>query len=311
MKLSRSFLFVLITSILLNLATAQPTLPNLTRQGSSNPATSNHLLIITALQDDPALVALENELNLRGKSYKVHIATKEVLSEDNLVDPTGKGLYSAVILTEGGLSYFDGNNWRSAFSSQEWQRLWNYQQSFNVKQLSLYTYPTNSPEDYGLRLVEAIDTSLQSHTVQVTAQGKELLPQVPESFELKQAYTYLSKLEPVDGMISTPLISDAAGNVLAVHSVLDGRERIALTMSQNAEAVHTQLLLGSLFDWLVPVAPIVSTSTSTATQGSYTIEYFLLLVGMIILAVLLANWLLKRQRAKRHMSRQPNIQIID
>lgn len=278
---------------------AQPFVNN-----ETNPSlASKHILVIAALADDPALIMAEESLNGASKSYKTLIATRETLSDKLLYDASGKGLFSAIILTEGNLAYHDGSGWRSAFDQEEWEKLWSYQKTFGVKQVSLYTYPGASPEDYGLRLVQPIDTTLRPQPVMLTEQGKEILKPELEQFNVTGAYGYLSRLEPVAGVSNTPLIVDEKGNILAVYSSFEGRERIALTMSQNRDAEHSKLLFNALINWLsLPLSNISSTSPEAVNNQPLTLEYFILLAGLITLALLLANWLFQRQKAKRRMA---------
>ncbi|MCA9836274.1 MAG: hypothetical protein KC422_05145 [Trueperaceae bacterium] len=266
-------------------------------QPLSNSGTGAHILIIAALQDDPALIAMEEVLNAQNKSYKVLLATQDKLTDEVLFDANGKGLYSAVILTEGNLAFYDGSGWRSAFDQQEWEKLWAYEKTYGARQVSLYTYPGAEPEDYGLRMVQPVDTSVRAVSVSVTDKGKEIFGQLAP-FVVSGAYGYLSKLEPVIGVESTPLIADETDNIMAVYSSFEGRERIALTMSQNRNAEHSRLLFPGLISWLAASPGVTLTSEITSTR-TLTLEYILFLVGLSILAILLSSWLIQRQRAKK------------
>ncbi len=299
MKLSHYRLsFILILLCNLFVIQAQTFLKNTSETQS---ITGTHILIVAALPDDPALIAMEEALNARGKSYKALIATHETLTDDLLFDPSGKGQFNAVILTEGNLSYHDGSNWRSAFDTQEWEKLWVYEKTYDVKQVSLYTYPGGSADEYGLSLVQPIDTTLRPYAVMTTEKGKEIFNPLLEQFNISGTYGYLSQLKPVLGVNSTPLIVDDKGNILAVYSTFEGRERIALTMSQNRDAEHSQKLFAGLISWLTPSLAI-STTLETVKGQTLTLEYLLFLTGFMIIALLLANWLIQRYKNKRRLS---------
>lgn len=307
-KPGRCFIYLIITFAILGFAHSQPIfdakLFSKNQEAVAQPG--RHFLILSALPDDPALIAIERELNRQNKSYKTLIATRDSLTDEVLFDENGRGLYSGVILTEGNLVYFDGNGWRSAFDAAEWERLWAYEKRFKIRQLSLYSYPGAVPEDYGLRLLRPIDTSLQAYPVRTTAKGKEIFGQFLDSFALSNAYAYLSVLEPVVGIDSSPLIVDASANVLAVFSVFDTRERIALTMSHSMNAEHSQKLLPGLVEWLS--LKVLEAPVQQATRASeLSLEYIVFLLSLITLAILLASWLAKRYQSKRRIARRPQM----
>ncbi len=211
------------------------------------------LLVVSANAADSSLSAVTTLLDTMGVPFETLLAEQDTLTEARLVAANGDGRYQGVVLTDGGLGYFDGQNWVSAFSDDEWHLLWDYESAFKVRQLTLTGFPGTNPEDYGLRVTGYQDTTNAPYPVALTSAGRDVfksvqpLAQVP----LRHAYTYLAGLETATGVTATPLLQDAAGNTVAALSPSqDGRERLILTTAQSPYLVHTQLLGYDLVDWV-------------------------------------------------------------
>lgn len=265
-------------------------------------STKDHLLIISPRFDDPGLISAESYLNERGKSYQSLIASEETLSEDKLIDENGKGLYEGIILTEGALSFNDNGNWVSAFSQEEWELLWQYEELFGVRQVALYTYPATEPENYGLKLQNPLDANKASYQLKFTEEGQEVLNVLSEDLTLNNAYAYQTRLEPSPEIETTPLLVDSQGNVFAVLSVQNGRERLAFTMAQSEFAGHTKQLLPTIFDWITNAQGLKSRGFLGIFSAE--LERFLLVNVLFVVAFLLLNWLRQRRKVKRHTGLQ-------
>jgi hypothetical protein len=311
MKLSRLILTLTVCGIGV-FAFAQPSISteqlNEANKQEKSSITKDHLLIISARFDDPGLIATEAYLNEIGKSYKTLIATNETLTDDKLIDSSGKGLYEGVILTEGALSYNDKGSWKSAFDSEEWLRLWSYERRFSVRQVSLYTFPSNDPEDYGLRLVKPLNTAQTPLEAKFTPEGQTTLNNFNQTLNIKNAYTYLAKLEPSAGIKVSPLLIDSSGYILAVSSEQEGRERLAFTMAHSDFSEHTKQLLPGMVRWVSQTAVVNQTTSNKLFSPG--LEKILIIDALIIIAVMLIAWLKRRQMVKRRIHR-PKIQVLD
>ncbi len=207
------------------------------------------LLVVGVTNDDPGVQMMRSLLDTVGVPYDVLSASSETLTEERLVAANGDGRYQGIVLSDGGLAYFDGNSWTSAFDSDEWNLLWQYERDHKVRQVTLYAYPGTYPEDYGLRAVGSQDTTASDYPVTLTAAGRDVFTSVQPSatIPIRHAYTYLASAETG----TTPLIQDAAGNtVVALAPAADGRERLVLTMAHNPYLVHSQLLGYDLVNWV-------------------------------------------------------------
>ncbi|CAN5803066.1 hypothetical protein BH24DEI2_BH24DEI2_14180 [soil metagenome] len=231
--------------------TVAPGLSTLSLTGSSR--VELRLLVVSANATDPGLNAVTTLLGTMGLPYETLIADRDTLTEARLVAANGDGRFQGVVLTDGSLAHFDGNDWGSAFSGDEWNLLWDYEQAFKVRQLTLYAYPGTYPEDYGLRVAGYQDTNAAPYPVALTNAGRSVFKSVQPTAKvpLRYAYTYLTQVEPTSGVSATPLLQDAAGNtVAALAPSQDGRERLVLTTAQSPYLLHTQLFGYDLVNWV-------------------------------------------------------------
>ena len=219
-------------------------------------ATSNRvelrLLLVSPTENDAGLAALEALCDQIGIPFETLIATKETLNEARLLTANGDGRYQGVFLTNNQLVYNDDGTYQSAFGADEWNLLWSYERDFGVRQVSLYTFPGTYPEDYGVRVAGYKSTNDAPYPATLTQAGQSVFaaPKQGVVIPIRYAYTYLAAVEP-GGVAAEPLITDAAGNALAVTSTApDGRERLALTMAHSPYLLHTELLGYDLVRWV-------------------------------------------------------------
>lgn len=209
------------------------------------------VLILSAGTTDSALSAAKTMLDQSGVPYDViNPALPGSFSAAALVAEGGGGKYQGVLLTTGNLAYEPSPGvWQSALDWTGWNVLWQYERDYKVRQLALYTYPSAWPEDYGLRDAGGASASADAR---LTADGQAALSDLKPgaAVPIRNAYTYRANLVNVPGVVSTPLLTDAGGQVLAARSDADGRERLALTFAQNPYLLHTSLLGSSLVNWL-------------------------------------------------------------
>ena len=220
-------------------------------QALSTDRVALELLVISAAQDDPNLAAIEALLKQLGTPYDVLIAKEEALTQERLVAADGTGRYQGVVLATNALAFNDGGDWVSAFDADEWNTLWAYERDYDVRQATLYAYPSTFPEDYGLRFKEVESVQETPYNLSLTGAGQTFFDylQPDATVALRYAYTYLAEVDPASS--ATPLLEDASGNVVAALSTSeDGRERAVLTTSNNPYLLHTQLLGYGLIDWV-------------------------------------------------------------
>jgi hypothetical protein len=230
--------------------TATPTPPPTDPPACTTTTLNLKILIISSDGNEADLPAITQALDYTGTPYTVY---KAALTPNGLtpgmLSNNCQGNYQGVILTNGQLSYFNGSAWTSALSQTEWTNLWTYEASFGVREVSWYTYPT---ADFGFQApTGAVDTSTAPLSVQLTAQGKTTFSYMNPSsvVQIQNAYTYLA--QPLADGATTPLITDAQGNALAlIHAYTDGRQTLATTYDSNPNLLHEIVYSYGYINWL-------------------------------------------------------------
>ena len=215
-----------------------------------SPTIDLKVLVIASDGQEVDLPAIKQALEYLGTPYTVYVAsqTPNGLTPDKLSNGC-HGFYQGIILTTGTLSYFNGTDWVSALSQQEWTNLWNYEATMGVRELSWYTYPT---ADFGYQSPNGeVDTSTTPLPMNLTAQGQAAYPYLnaTNAVTIQNAYTYLA--QPLTDGATVPLFSDSNGNVLvAVRTYPDGRQALSMTFDSNPSLIHSIVLSYGLINWL-------------------------------------------------------------
>lgn len=206
------------------------------------------VLILSSGKSDGGLDAARNMLHESGVPYDVFDASQKQLSWQTLIRKDGVGRYQGVILTTNALVTLQDGQYKSAMEAAEWKMLFDYERKFGVRQLALYGFPGVVPEDYGVRASGVPGNQAQ---IKITkAGGKVLNDLTPAKITIENAYMHPARIEKVDGIQVKPLLTDEKNRILAVESNVNGRERILLTMAQNSNLLHTQLISHGLVKWL-------------------------------------------------------------
>jgi hypothetical protein len=186
-------------------------------------------LVIAADGNEPSYLAITSTLDQAGIPYDTLIA-----AIDKRLDGTAQSLadilytgqhghYQGVILTTGSLVYCV-SNCESAFTTEEWNALWDYEKQFDVRQATYYTYPG---VDFGLDYAGYVDTAVTPIT------NATLTPRWYGSFRTSTPRTQ-SPSERMDLSRQTDLrrfhralLTMPDGNVLAAIHTADGRQNCA------------------------------------------------------------------------------------
>ena len=262
-------------------------------------------LVITAQGTDAAFAAITSTLQYLGAPYDVlNATTGPALTADSLATGT-HGKYDAVFLDLGGLEISGG----SAFTTDEWTALQNYEAAFNVRRVALYTSPSAM---YDLADNGQIDPTQTPVTLTFTAAAGPVFvgTNCANPIVMTDGWVYPATVTATDDTV-TPLLVDAAGNVygVVVHYT-DGREALALTFAQATYLTPYLQLAYGLVSWAtrglfvgerhvyaVPQIDDFFLASSIYTGGTYRITDADLQA--------LANW----QNATRAQAMTANLQL--
>src|SRR6266487_4488101 len=219
-----------------------PTIPSLPQVLPSNAPTSSgslqlpvtsatldaKILIISADGTEPVLGAIRQAADYEGIPYTLYVASKTPggFTPAMLSDGNAHAYYQGIVLTTGNLAFYNGTAWSSAFSTSEWQTLWDYQAKYRVRTVIAYAYPT---ADLGYGPATGVDATANPISARLTSAGQSVFPYVNAAnpIVITKAWTYLA---PAQGTGTNVLMNDAQGHALAlVRTYPDGRQVLSMT----------------------------------------------------------------------------------
>lgn len=213
-----------------------------------DPELHARLLVLAADGNEPALAAITQALDYQGTPYNVRI----ILQQQQPITAAdlyrgSQAFYQGVILVTGDLPYFNGSEWVSALSDQEWQTLRTFEAMFNLRELVWYTYPT---PQLGWDWPTARDTGVAPLQAHVTEHGAAVFPYLSREHAviIQDAYTYLA---PALDASVIPLLVDNQGHVLAgLRTNEAGIETLVVTFDSSQHLAHALQLSYGLINWV-------------------------------------------------------------
>ncbi len=205
------------------------------------------LLLLSADGTEPSFDAMKNQLDHLAMPYQAVILRNQALPA---LSTNGEGNYQGIVLSTGGLAYYNGSAWVSALSTADWTAIETYMRDYNVRLASFYTFPEAR---FGLRYVGALGTSDTSPGLAaMTTAGQSVFNYLNPSASIKVifSYTYLAAAAPAAGETTTPILSMNGNTVGATHKKADGREYMALTMDHSPYLTHSLALHYGVINWL-------------------------------------------------------------
>jgi peptidoglycan/xylan/chitin deacetylase (PgdA/CDA1 family) len=227
-----------------------------TQQACTAPTIDLKILIIVTDPTDTntSLPAIKQALDYQGTPYTVFTASPKPTdpNADRLTPLLSSGchaFFEGVILGNGDVAYSDPTaGYQSALTTPEWQALYLFEQTFNIRQATWYTYPSaqygfNPPSSSG-------DTTTSPISANYTSAGQSVFPYANTANPLTIQYVWAYKAAPLDSN-TTALLSDSSGNALiAVKTYTNGTQNLAMTFDGNANLVHTSVLAYGVISWV-------------------------------------------------------------
>jgi hypothetical protein len=209
------------------------------------------VLLLGATGSEPSFQAWKAQLQREGVPFAQLVATPghapitaATLSQ-TLADGTQEARYEAVIVATGGLPVCT-ETCTSALATEEWAALQSYEQTFHVRQLTAYAFPT--PE-YGLNFPTTAG-AMEGQTESVTAAGQGVFPYLQGPVGI-DAGTYGYQATPVEPAAFTTLVAGPEGSALVgVYAHPEGREEMVQTFDSNPFQLQSQLLRHGQLAWV-------------------------------------------------------------
>jgi hypothetical protein len=207
-------------------------------------------LVIALDSADFGVATWSSVLNRIGAPHDVMFARDVPLTADRLVRPDGTGRYQAVLLTNNSLLYPDGSGgYLSAFDATEWNLLWQYERDYSVRQVSLYTAYGTFPEDYCLRTGREGGVGDTPVEASLTGTGAALFERLRGDVRVPISRSYLYYSTVAAGCDARPILTSGSDVLGVLSTSPDGRQRAALTFTNNQYLPQTYLLSYGLFRW--------------------------------------------------------------
>lgn len=210
------------------------------------------VLVIAADGNETDLGAVKAALDNVGIPYTVLIAATTDLTSAMLWDGVDHGYYQGVIMTTNSLTYSPdgGTTWQSAFTDAEFQTLWAYESSFNVRQVTSYTAAFGWPETLGLSSPTSVDTTTTPITAQLTTAGRGVFNYLNTAINLPIANAWVYRSTITEPTTTTALLTSGGYPIASVHTSPDGRQNLAITAANGFYLKHSQVLAYGIVNWV-------------------------------------------------------------
>ncbi|HYV15898.1 MAG TPA: hypothetical protein VE972_07750 [Conexibacter sp.] len=211
------------------------------------------VLLLGANGTEPSFSAWQAQLKREGVPFDQLVATSghtpitpESLST-TLPEGTQEARYQAVIVATGGLPRCDEEGvCASALAPEEWTALQSFEQTFNVRQVTAYTFPSpevglNPPTFAGP--LDGVDATL-------TPAGQSAFPYLKGTVTIG-AGTWGYEATPIEAASYSTLLTDPDGaSLVGVFTHPDGRQELVQTFDSNSFQIHSQLLRHGELAWV-------------------------------------------------------------
>jgi len=210
------------------------------------------VLLLGAGGSEPSYLAWQAQLRREGVPFDQLLATPghapitaATLSQ-TLAGGIDEARYQAVIVATGGLPRCDENGCVSGLAPEEWTALATFEQTFSVRQLTAYTFPT---PDYGLTF-PSTSGPLDGDEATLTSAGQAVFPYLNGTVQIG-AGTWGYGAAPLEGAAFSTLLTDGSGSaLLGIFTHPDGREEMVQTFDSNQFQLHSELLRHGQLAWV-------------------------------------------------------------
>jgi hypothetical protein len=213
------------------------------------------LLLGTSATADPDLLSWQAALQREGVPFETiitsagHTPITAATLSDTMTNGTQEAKYQAVIVSVAALPVCTATC-ISTLSQTEWTALEEYEQTFNVRQITGDTFPSST---YGLN---APSTSGPLDGVQgtLTTEGSTIFPYLKGPVKMDTGtfgYEATPLAAQVTGASYSPLLSGPGGSALVgVYTHPNGVQEMVETFNENASQLQAELLRHGALNWV-------------------------------------------------------------
>ncbi len=220
------------------------------------------VLVLGTSSTEPNLASWQSALQREGVPYETivtspgHAPITAATLSDTLANGTQEAKYQAVIVSVGNLPECKTTGGKeeciSTLSSSEWTALEEYEQTFNVRQVTGDIFPSAA---FGLNAPTVGGPFATGAHGTLTAEGGKVFPYLKSLVPLDTG-TYGYEATPLTtqaaGASFTPLVSGAtAGSALVgIYAHANGVQEMVETFNENANQLQAELLRHGALDWV-------------------------------------------------------------
>jgi hypothetical protein len=219
------------------------------------------LVLGTSTTTDPNLLAWQAALQREGVPFETivtsagHAPITAATLSDTLANGTQEAKYQAVIVSVGNLPECKTTGGKeecvSMLSQTEWTALEEYEQTFNVRQLTGDIFPSAT---FGLNPPTVSGAFAKGAQGTLTAEGNKIFPYLKGPVPM-DAGTYGYEATPLTtqatGASFTPLLSGTGGSALVgIYAHPNGVQEMVESFNENANQLQAELLRHGALSWV-------------------------------------------------------------
>ncbi len=213
------------------------------------------ILFISVYPDaaqEPAVDLAKIVFQGRGIPYDHFVVRRAegILRSDlpTLVDQDGNPKYYGVVLSTSELGFSENGIYKSALSTEQWEALVNYERTYNVRRVSLYSYPSSA---IGVELVDGNNANAPDITVSQSAFELDKSLIVNSNIPLKNDWHYQAKIIKSDNAKEILTYNNEEKTVAAITKKLDdGREQMHFFFTQGQWVKASVALAQTWLNWM-------------------------------------------------------------
>jgi hypothetical protein len=219
------------------------------------------VLVLGTSSTEPDFVAWQSALQREGVPFEAivtspgHTPITAATLSDTLANGTQEAKYQAVIVSVGDLPECKITGGKeecaSTLSPTEWTALEEYEQTFNVRQLTGAIFPSAT---YGLNPATVTGEFAKGAHGTLTAEGNKVFPYLKGTVPMDVG-TYGYEATPLTtqatGTSFTPLVSGTGGSALVgIFTHANGVQEMVETFNENANQLQAELLRHGALNWV-------------------------------------------------------------
>jgi hypothetical protein len=214
------------------------------------------VLVLGTSTTDPNLLSWQAALQREGVPYNTivtsagHTPITAATLSDTMANGTQEAKYQAVIVSVGDLPLCT-ETCTSTLTASEWTAIEEYEQTFNVRQITGDVYPSAT---YGLNAPSFSGEFAEGFKGTLTTEGKAVFPYLKESVATSTG-TYGYEATPLAtqaaGASFTPLVTSSGGAALVgIYTRANGIQEIVESFDENADQMQAELLRHGALNWV-------------------------------------------------------------